>query len=416
MKTLSVSLAGLDFADPAVQEDWYPAYATLRAEAPVWPAPTGEYVLTRYRDVHYVLRHPELFPNAEPGQHPLVTSSEALAVYEARGWPRHSVLSTNPPEHRAYRALVDGWFDAGGAERARPLITTLADRLIDEWIGEQRVEFVSRFALPLPILVITSLLGFPVEDIPQLKVWSAAWVLPFARGLTEAQERYVADQGVAFQRYIYQHVQARRRRPTDDLLSALASATLACPEGPRPLHDGEIVNIVDHLFIGGNETTAFALASGLWLLLSRPDVHARLLTDPGAIPAFVEEALRLESPTQGLWRMVAADVLIGEVPVPKGSVLHLRYGAANRDPAQFPDPDRLDVDRRNAARHLAFSAGEHRCPGADLSRIEQHVAFERLLTRIPDLRLTPGANDFTHVPGFVLRALNHLDVSFGGSR
>ena len=403
----------LDLLDPAVQEDWYPAYDALREQAPVWRSPTGEFVLTRYRELHYVLRHPELFPNAEPGENPLVTSEAALAIYATKGWPRRSVLATNPPEHKAYRGLVDQWFDLRAAEQARPVMVEMANGLVDEWIHEGHVEFVSRFALPLPVLVITSLLGLPLADIPQLKAWSAAWVLPFARGLSEEQERDVAEQGVAFQRYIHDHVQARRCAPGDDILSHLAVATLSLPEGDRRLTDGEIVNIVDHLFIGGNETTAFALASGLCLLLERPEVHARLRADPLLIPAFVEESLRLESPTQGLWRMVAEDVELDGVPIAKGSVLHLRYGAANRDAAMFPDPERLDLDRRNSGRHLAFSAGEHRCPGADLSRVEQHVAFEVLLSRLDELRLTPGANDFTHLPGFVLRALRELHVSFG---
>ena len=379
----------------------------------MWQAPTGEFVLTRYQELHHVLRHPELFPNAEPGENPLVTRETALSIYATQGWPRRSVLATNPPEHKAYRALVDPWFDLATAERARPRMAELANGLIDEWVDDGQVEFVSGFALPLPVLVITSLLGLPLDDIPQLKVWSEAWVLPFARGLSEEQECYVAEQGVAFQRYIHEHVEARRLDPGDDLLSHLAVATLSTPEGDRPLTAGEIVNIVDHLFIGGNETTAFALASGLWLLLERPDVHTRLREAPSLIPAFVEESLRLESPTQGLWRMVAEDVELGGVPIAKGSVLHLRYGSANRDAAMFPDPERLDLDRRTSRRHLAFSAGEHRCPGADLSRVEQHVAFEVLLARLDDLRLTPGANDFTHLPGFVLRALRELHVSFG---
>ena len=378
----------------------------------MWLAPTGEFVLTRYRELHYVLRHPELFPNAEPGENPLVTSETALSIYATQGWPRRSVLATNPPEHKAYPALVDPWFDGAAAQGSQPLIEKLANGLVDEWIDDGQVEFVERFALPLPVLVITALLGLPREDIPALKVWSAAWVMPFARGLSDEQECYVAEQGVAFQRYIHDHVEVRREQPGDDILSHLAAATLATPEGDRPLTAGEIVNIVDHLFIGGNETTAFALASGLWLLLERPDVLARLREDPSLIPAFVEESLRLESPTQGLWRMVAEDVELDGVAIPKGSVLHLRYGAANRDGAMFSDPARLDLDRRNSGRHLAFSAGEHRCPGADLSRVEQHVAFEVLLSRFDDLRLTPGANDFTHLPGFVLRALRELHVSF----
>src|SRR5436305_12339011 len=121
-------LEDVDFMDPAVQEDWYPAYDALRADAPVWRSANGDNVLTRYQELHYVLRHPELFPNAVPGENPLLNDPTALATYQRDGWPRRSPLGTNPPEHRAYRALLDGWFDAAGAARARSLITEMTNR------------------------------------------------------------------------------------------------------------------------------------------------------------------------------------------------------------------------------------------------------------------------------------------------
>jgi cytochrome P450 len=150
----------------------------------------------------------------------------------------------------------------------------------------------------------------------------------------------------------------------------------------------------------------------MWLMLRQPDLQGRLVDDPSLIPTFVEEVLRLESPTQGLWRMVAQDVELSGTVIPAGSVVHLRYGAANRDERMFAEPDQLDLSRTNAARHLAFASGEHRCPGAELSRVEQRVAFERLLSRLAEIHLTPGRNDFTHHRGFVLRALKELHISF----
>src|SRR5439155_17216744 len=140
--------------------------------------------------------------------------------------------------------------------------------------------------------------------------------------------------------------------------------------------DGEIVNLIDHLFTGGNETTTFAITSGLWLLVSHPEVERRLREQPDLIPTFVDEVLRLESPTQGLWRGVARDVEIGGVLIPNGATVHIRYGAANRDPSMFPEPDELELSRRNSGRHLAFGAGEHRCPGEGLSKLEQRIAAE----------------------------------------
>ncbi len=405
----------IDFMDPVVQEDWFPHYRRLREEAPVWRMPdTGEYFLSRYEDVMYVLRHAELFPNARTDStFRLLQTDEALQYYEEHGWTRSGPLGTNPPIHREYRALVDPWFNGAGAERARPLIERYCHELIEPWIDSGEVEIVSQFARPLPVMVITTLLGFPLEDIPTLKRWSEAWAMPFARGLSGEQEMYVAEQGVAFQRYIWEHLQQRRKEPQDDVLTHLAEATFNDPQsGPRPLTDGEIINLIDHLYIGGNETTTFAITSALYLLVQHPEAVARLREQPELSARFVDEVLRLESPTQGLWRGVARDAEVGGVPIAKGSTLHLRYGAANRDPAMFQDPDRLDLDRRNASRHVAFAAGEHRCPGEGLTKLEQRIAVELFLARMGELRFTPGRNDFEHLRGFWLRALRELHVTF----
>ena len=406
----------INFMDPAVQEDWFPYYRRLREEAPVWRVPsTGEYFLSRYDDVSYVLRHPELFPHTSTSsEFQLLKSEAAMRYYEEHGWRRKQTLGIDPPVHREYRVLVDPWFNAAGAEQQRAVIERIATSLLDEWIDDGEVELVRQFAMPLPVMVITTVLGFPLSDIERLKRWSEAWVMPFSRGLTPEQEMYVAEQGVEFQQYIYTHLQEKRRNPTDDVLSHLAQATFHDLEQgvDRQLTDYEIVNLIDHLYIGGNETTTFAITSGLWLLISHPDVERRLRAEPELIPTFVDEVLRLESPTQGLWRGVARDVEIGGVTIPKGATVHIRYGAANRDPERFGQPDDLDVERRNAGRHLAFGAGEHRCPGEGLSKLEQRIAAELFLQRMGNLRFTPDRNDFCHLPGYWLRALKELHVSF----
>jgi cytochrome P450 len=259
------------------------------------------------------------------------------------------------------------------------------------------------------VRVITRVLGFPATDIPQLKAWSSAWVLPFSGPLTPDQEVWVAEQVVEFQHYIHHHIEAKRAEPGDDVLSSLVDARFG---GDRPLSDHEIITIIDHLYIGGNETTTFALTSALWLLLREPGLYERVRADRSLVEPFIEEALRMESPTQGLYRTVAVDTAIGGVPVPAGATLHIRYGAANRDERMFPDPDTVHLDRANVRRHMAFSLGEHHCPGSGLSRLEQQLALNAVLDRLPDLRLAEGRNDFRHLPGFVLRALNELHIDW----
>jgi cytochrome P450 len=399
-------MSDIDLFDPATQEDWFPTYRRLRDEQPVYRMPgTNIHVVTRYDDVLYVLRHQELFPTGSGS----TRTAAAREVYETKGWARITPLSTNPPDHRNYRELVDGFFDAKGSLHWQPIIkATIAD-LLDDIEAAGSADYVEAFALPLPVRVITRVLGFPAADIPQLKAWSSAWVLPFSGPLTPDQEVWVAEQVVEFQHYIHHHIEAKRAEPGDDVLSSLVDARFG---GDRPLSDHEIITIIDHLYIGGNETTTFALTSALWLLLREPGLYARVRADRSLVEPFIEEALRMESPTQGLYRTVAVDTAIGGVPVPAGATLHIRYGAANRDERMFPDPDTVHLDRANVRRHMAFSLGEHHCPGSGLSRLEQQLALNAVLDRLPDLRLAEGRNDFRHLPGFVLRALNELHIDW----
>ena len=228
--------------------------------------------------------------------------------------------------------------------------------------------------------------------------------------LSVEQEFWVAEQIVEFQHYIYATIEQKRQQPGDDVISGLINATY---NDERPLSDHEIITIVDHLYIGGNETTTFAITSALWILLRQPDLYARVRDDRSLVEQFIEEALRLESPTQGLYRVVATDTEINGVAIAKGATVHIRYAAANRDERMFPEPDEVDLERKNSKRHMAFSLGEHHCPGSGLSRLEQSLALNAILDRLPNLRLTPNKNDFSHMPGFVLRALNELHLEWG---
>ena len=397
--------------DPEVEQHWYPTYDQLRAECPVYKMPeSGIYFLTKFGDVQYALRHPELFPNGR-GTNSLLKTEQARSYWDKHGFRKQTPLGTNPPEHRAYRELIDHFFDARGTQTVRPMIEDTVERLLDTWRGRTDIDFVRDFAEPLPVEIITRMLGFPVSDIPQLRVWSSAWVMPFRMNLTPDEEMYVAEQGVAFQRYIHEIANERRVSPTDDVISHLAHARLG---DERLLEDWEIINIVDHLYIGGNETTTFALTSGIWLMLSRPTVEARLRADQTLVTEFVEEVLRLESPTQGLFRTAARDIELSGVEIPAGATVHLRYGAANRDPAMFECPAEVDLDRANKRRHVAFATGEHQCPGADLSRVEQVVALTAILRRFSALKLS-DRNDYRWQSGFVLHALKelHLEVPAG---
>ncbi len=411
------SASEVDFMDPVSQENWFHAYDVIREESPVYyMEQIGMYVLTRYEDLEYVMRRPKLFtagPDVATTE-PLIKYPEALALYEKNGWRRYTPLGENLPKHTHYRALVDPALTMSAVKSREPFIRATINELIDGWIDKGEIEFMAEFADPLPMIVIGELLGFPRMDLPMLKEWSYAWVLPFSRGLSLEQEKWAVGKHIELQHYINDIIKEKRKNPKDDIVTRLTQIEYDDVEigKKRPLTDTEIIGIADHLLIGGNETTTFALSNGLWLLFRHPDVYAELQADPRKVKTWVEEVLRIESPTQGLYRFVTEDTEIGGVKLKKGDTLSIRYGAGNHDAAQFPDPDKPKLSRDNAGRHMAFGIGEHHCPGASLSRFEQNCAWDILLKRLRNMREAPGKNDYGHVRGMWMRALNEIHMQF----
>ena len=398
-------------------ENPYPTFDLLRSECPVYQVPdTQTYFLTRYEDIYDVLRKTNLFLRGAGKSRPLISDSEAQDYFERNGWPKMSILGSNPPNHRRYRDMVDHFFSVKGAKKQTGLITEIANELIDNWIDDGEVEYVSQFAELLPSMVITKMMGFPLEDLQRLKIWSEAWVAPFSLQLDAEQEKEVAHLMVEFQHYIPDHIKERRKNPREDpredVVSYLVSTPVQLHSGTRMLTDTEIINMVDHLYIGGNETTTFALTSGLWLLIENPDLQAALASKPEQIRTFVEEVLRLESPTQGMDRHALEDTEIAGVSIPKGSHIHMRYAAANRDKSQFECPANLELERDNASKHLAFSIGETHCPGAGLTRLEQNIAMELLLKRLKKIKFAKEKNSFEHHMNFTLRSFTELYFTF----
>lgn len=407
------TLDEVDVFSPATIENWYPTYELLQREAPVYHVPgTRTFFVTSYDDIHTVLRDTERFKRGDGGARPLLRDEQARDYYAEHGWPKRLPLAVEPPEHRRYRDMVDDFFSVLGAEKQREMITRIANELIDEWIDSGEVEFMGAFADPLPSRVICTMMGLPYSDLPQLKQWSAAWVAPFSLQLDAEQEREAVRQMVEFQHYLAGHIEDRRQNPREDVISHLVHTPVQLPTETRPLTTGEIINMIDHLFIGGNETTTFALTSGMWLLIQNPAIQEDLRNDPNKARIWVDEVLRLESPTQGMDRHAAYDTELGGVPIPQGSHIHIRYAAANRDEKQFACPAQIDLERPNGHRHLAFSIGETHCPGAGLSRLEQTIAWQLLMQRVENLAFVPGANQFAHHVNFTLRAFKDLHITF----
>ncbi|MFL2636419.1 MAG: cytochrome P450 [Tepidiformaceae bacterium] len=422
---------GIDLFKPGSQEHWFEDYITLHSEAPIskipgggWLPGTDAFVLTKFEDIAKITRDPifsDFSPDEDSGARARGGSSELEnEIFEEAGFGETvnaaATLRPSLEQHKRYRQeLWDPWVGPMGADRHTEMIRQAANNLIDKWIDKGEVEFVTEFAAPLPQTVITTVLGFPLDDMPMLKKMEEAQVRRFVHGsgpkneLPPDVDRENASVLVDFHKYIGEQVSKKREQPQEDMISWLAQAEY---EG-RKLSDGEIISIAVLMHIGGNETTQYALTSEALLLAQNPDLFAEMHGDSSRVRFFVEEALRLYAPTQGGagGRFVPEDMEIRGVKIPKGSLLHLRFGAGNRDADLCPEPNAIDLDRPNPGRHLTFSMGPRNCPGQGISRLEQNIAVETLVQRVKNLRLTPGKNDLKHQPGIML-GLYELNLSF----
>lgn len=413
-----VHLADVDLFGVGAQEHWYEAYEILHRDSPVLRIEGGgttpdsdAFVLTKLDDVTMVVKDPARFR---------VLSTMRLADLAAQGLApeevyakRHSLMEASMvslrPNQELYfqhrRELTDPWVGVG-ALRHRDMITRHANELVDQWIDDDQVEFISRFARPLPQLVMAEILGFPREDIPQLAEWGDAVVTPFVHG-TGLKHELTPDQAAemhrrleGFQDYIYEHVAAKRAQPQDDMVSFLCDVTYQALD--RRLTNIEIAGIVHAMILGGLETTQYALEEQAQLLCENPSTFAELRTERTRLRPFIEEALRLRAPTHGLTtRMTTRDEVFQGVAVPAGSLLHLRFAAANVDGDEFECPFDLDPDREGVGRHVTFSTGPRVCPGATLSRLEQQIAWGVLLDRLEAIEYGDD-NTWMHQPGIML--------------
>jgi cytochrome P450 len=364
---------------PGGRADPFPLYAAAHLLGPVSPLADGSFLVCGYAAVNQVLRDPG-FGQAEPVS--LHSRGDALQLMN------RSILRANPPEHGRMRSLIAKVFTPRRVADLRPAIEAAVDDLLDQFTEASDggpVDFMDRIAFPLPVTVICELLGVSPADRRSFR--------PLAADLTEALEPFgdTSERAVAaardLARYFAPLISDRRTAPSDDLVSALLTAGEA---GGVRLSDEELLANLILLLVAGFETTTNLLGNGLAILLDRPDVTAALRTDQIPIAAFIEEVLRFDSPVQAVTRQAHADGLtVGGVTIPKGSAMLLLLGAANRDPARYPDPDRFDPGRGDI-RSLSFGAGAHICIGNNLARLEAAVALPKLLNRFPGMSAAPG--------------------------
>ena len=342
-------------------------------------------------------------------------------LFEEQGWRfRPSLQQLDAPEHKAIRSLVDKAFAHWNIKTLYPFVESVINDLIDAFEDQGKCEFVGDFAVGLTIKMIANQLGVVANDPEQferdataLRVWSDHNVALLTPGLPPERQLEWARHAVEFQHFCVANIRRVLARPDDTLLSKLVEVVL--DENGEP-DLPELISIMRSLLVAGNETSRFALASGIKALTEDPALAREIRDDPAKIDLFVEEVLRTMSPIQTLFRRAAEDFDLDGTTIPAGSQVEVRYGAANRDPRAFQDPERIDLFRTIDKPHLAFGAGVHSCIGMELARAELRFAFRHLLRRLENLRPARGEESFEYTTIYISWGLTRLDLAFDKRR
>jgi cytochrome P450 len=392
--------------DPAEIADPYPTYAALHERSPVLDQPLFHgCVFVRYRDVRAVLHDPRF--SADRGRSTFLgalASAGQLPLDPNRNVFARTLLGLDPPDHTRLRRLVTKAFTPSRVESLEPRVAALSDELLDAISLEGEMDLMKSFAYPLPVLVISELLGLPSADRDHLKRWSDGVALLLDPFPAPAAVAAFEESVVELDRYLRGHFEQRRRHPTDDLIGALVSAR----DGEDALSDDELFSMVVLLLAAGHETTTNLLGNAVVALTRHADQRRHLGQGPEAVANAVEELLRFDPPVQRTSRVATVPVEVGGVELAPGDLAFLVLAAANRDPAIFESPDRLDLERVNARDHLSFGHGIHHCLGAPLARLEARVGLSRLYRRFP--RLEADLDGVSWRASIVLRGPERLPV------
>lgn len=367
-----------------------PMYKALRGSNPVFRS-TQAVVLSRLADIEMALKHTELF------------SSNMDAVDLGNVRPLIP-LQIDPPDHAKYRRILDPLFTPREMARREPLVTELVNEMIDRFAPRGECDFHAEFAVPLPCTVFLQLLGLPLEDLDRFLLWKDGVIRP--AGDSGFDRRHESSAGVAQQIYEYfdKAIDEHIAVPRDDVLSAMIAADV----GGQPLSREELLDICFLFLIAGLDTVTDSLDCFFVYLARHPQHRRQLVERPDVLPGAVEELLRWETPVPGVARVATQDVEVGGCPISKGERVSPLLGAANTDPAEFPDPEIVDFTR-SPNRHRAFGGGPHRCLGSHLARMELRVALREFHRRIPDYEIRPGTQ-LTYTAA--LRSVESLPLVF----
>jgi cytochrome P450 len=337
-------------------------------------------------------------------------SPQVRQAMEGAHRPVSTLVNANPPRHTRYRKLANKLFSARRtAEAMDARMREIVRDLIDRFPPDE-VEFISAFAIPFPIRVISEVLGFPESEYPTFKRWTDSAMVAIAGGVPVERLVAAAKDLAEFQNFLLDIVDQRRREPSDDVVGFLANAMVEQDGESRRLTDGETIGLGLHLLTGGGETTTNLLGSLALRIATEPGLLPRLGRDLELAPDVIEETLRMDSPFQALFRRTRHEVELGGVTIPAEAKVLVVFGAANRDEEQFADSESFSLERASGS-HIAFGFGTHFCLGAPLTRREALLATQALVTRVPGLRLREGSTPVQIEHAF-LRGLSRLELSY----
>jgi cytochrome P450 len=399
-----------DPLDPAHGRDPWQRLAQARDEQPVfYMASLDMWCVTRYDDVRAALHDPGTFSNSSAIELANPVPDEVTVPPGCVFPDLRSIGNIDPPDHTRQRKLIQPAFTPKRVNRWADEIRAIADGLIDEFIAEGQVDLVTAYSNPIPIRAIATILGFPPDAAAKFRHWTDSFFdllgvpgLPHDRavelwtGLVESDE------------YVRSLIEERRRQPADDLVSNLV--TSVADDGAPALTDDEITANVHAFVVAGTDTTAILISNAVHLLLAERSRWQEVVDDPGLIDNAIEETLRFRGPLRGNMRVATRECELGGVRLPKGAKLYWMPSSANLDAAHYEDPDRFDLHRRAASDHMAFGLGTHFCIGAPLARLEGRIALERLIARLPSLRLLDQTLEYT--PNIITPAPSRLRVEW----
>ncbi len=391
-------------------ENPFAIYSLLRSVRPVMKMPTegydgaGVWFVTRYEDVHSILRDPHFSVDRMRAQVIRDNFERLPSFLQQAAQNVRSMLTMDPPDHTRVRKLVNKAFTPKRVEALRHHIERIVEDLLGEIEPGQPFDVIDAVAAPLPAIVIAELLGVPAEDHRQFKSWAAEIVASIGQPTLQGNRPGVSPAAEKLFEYLGKIIAERRQEPREDLISAMVLAQ----EENDALTDMELLATSNLILLAGHETTTNLIGNGLLALLREPDELDRLRNDLSLLPTAIEELLRYDGPVQSTVRIASEDTEIGGHEIIEGSLVLVGIGAANHDPAVFEDPERLDLGR-DPNPHLAFGFGAHFCLGAQLARLEGEIALRAILERFPNLKLRIDTPKYR--PNPVLRGLESLPVS-----